>query len=865
MRRDLMKSVPADNTKRDSAERPFGRAARGYRANGWLGTLPLPARSKQQPPSDFTGNGAPYPTDVDVRRWRKFNGDGNICLRLADVPREFLADRDDLPPIYAGNNVDGWALIGIDVDDYGEKHGLTDLKELEAELGPLPATVVSSARWGDAPASGIRLFLVPKGYRYKGKAAKHIDIIHAGHRYAVVWPSVHPSGSQYEFRYGAAGSGAELEVYDPAGVPPVADVAVLPESWFTYLLSGSGDFADAKSGMEFGELEDWAEATLHDCMGNPCRLMAADLAKYLDALDESDQHHPLNTVIWRLTQNALEGHSGWYTTVRAYIDQWVEVSKGKRHPDEMQAEVVRNVTGALDKAKPMLDERGGYVPEDTCAVDASRYDSEGWAARVEEVCEAVEDDDVSFSTGDHSGQVRLAHFLAKYYAGRLIHVKNSAEGWFYWADTHWREDDTGRAVEAVKDTLKRAFTESFEYEDEDARKRLQSDINKCLSASGVMGVLKMASSDPAFARSIDQLDSDPNLVNMPNGTLDLRTFTVRPNNPAELITKITRGRYRGDGTDSVGPVWKSHLERVLPGEALRRFLLQLLGIALPGKLPEPNMLVIFHGEKGRNGKSKTFEAVIHALGDYGLKANSELLLDKKHATHPTERYALRGRRFAVTSEIKSGAKMNAALMKELTGDKTYSARAMHRNEITFPVTWLLVMVTNHLPHVDAGDDAVWKRIKAIPFDVVLPPNEWNLKLGDELEAQEEADGVLTSMVLGYRDFVENGLREPEQVTNATNRYRLRNDDAGQFVVERCLTGAEALEALAAGGINPQPTELHEAYMKWFNSSQGVRAIPLGRKQFGAAMDRLGFETYAAADKKRRRAGIVLKGDEEEVE
>jgi hypothetical protein len=309
--------IPAEHIEREQL-RPFAIAAKRYRANGWLGTLPLPPRAKEAPPEGFTGHGKPYPSDVDVRRWRKENADSNICLRLYEVPRDRL--NGQLPFAYSGNHVDGWALLGIDVDDYGEKHGAAQLRDLETKLGPLPATVVSSARWGDAPLSGIRLFLVPKGYRYKGKAAKHIDVIHAGHRYVVVWPSIHPSGSLYEFRYGAPGTDAELEVYDDTDVPPVTDVAVLPEAWFTYLLSGAGDYADAQSDMEFGELEDWTEATFHDCTGDPCRLMAEDLAKYVDDLDESDQHHPLNTVIWRLTQNAMEGHSGWYTTVRAYID-----------------------------------------------------------------------------------------------------------------------------------------------------------------------------------------------------------------------------------------------------------------------------------------------------------------------------------------------------------------------------------------------------------------------------------------------------------------------------------------------------------------------------------------------------------------
>lgn len=133
-----MTSLPEPTARR----KPFGRNTRTYRELGWLGTLPLPPNAKEPPPDGFTGHGAPYPNDVDVRRWRRERANGNIALRLAEVPREWL--NGNLAFAYAGNNVDGWELIGIDVDDYGDKHGAQQLADMEAELGALPDTIVSS-------------------------------------------------------------------------------------------------------------------------------------------------------------------------------------------------------------------------------------------------------------------------------------------------------------------------------------------------------------------------------------------------------------------------------------------------------------------------------------------------------------------------------------------------------------------------------------------------------------------------------------------------------------------------------------------------------------------------------------------------
>jgi putative DNA primase/helicase len=478
-----------------------------------------------------------------------------------------------------------------------------------------------------------------------------------------------------------------------------------------------------------------------------------------------------------------------------------------------------------------------------------------------------------FSTSDHAGQVRLSHFLARYFDGHLIHVKNTPTGWFYWTGTHWQEDDIGRSIEAVKATLKRAAIRAVNLQATDPQRadKLLADVKKCWStASGVAGVLKMAESNPVFARSIHKLDADPYLLNMPNGTLDLRTFKVKEHDPADLMTRITHGRYFGDHRDQIGPVWNAHLDRILP-KRVRRYLLRVFGKgALIGTLPEPNMLAVLHGPKGRNGKSKTYEAIITALGGLngdGYQANSELLLEQKGSTHPTRLFSLRGRRFVVTAEINEGRRLNAALMKELTGNQFINARAMHKNEIQMPVTWLLVMVTNNLPQVDSNDMGVWKRMKTVPFLVELAEKDQDERLAEKLATQREADGVLVSLVEGYKDAIRNGLEEPEEVHTATKRYRLSNNKAGRFIDERCLVGAEALAAAEDGGAHyPTSTELLDAYIKWFYGEHpGTAAMPLGPKQFSQALKALGFERrQGLPDKAWRWGSLVLRPEDEDA-
>jgi hypothetical protein len=164
--------------------------------------------------------------------------------------------------------------------------------------------------------------------------------------------------------------------------------------WHGHLLAGVGGDADPKSDMGFGELEEWAIATFKDVEGEPCGLMARGVAEYIEALDSSDSHHPLNDVVWRLTMNAVEGHAGWNTALNQYLAEWRETAKGKRDLGEMQGEVLRTIDGALAKAKAKFDARQRYMPDDKCAGGVG--DTDAWTRRL---VEAEAEAEVEFVPG----------------------------------------------------------------------------------------------------------------------------------------------------------------------------------------------------------------------------------------------------------------------------------------------------------------------------------------------------------------------------------------------------------------------------------------------------------------------------------
>lgn len=437
----------------------------------------------------------------------------------------------------------------------------------------------------------------------------------------------------------------------------------------------------------------------------------------------------------------------------------------------------------------------------------------------------------------HRGQVRMAYRLAASHADVLMYVHGI--GWHAWNGRRWVEDDQGQAKRAVLDVLREALAGSLGDKD------LRGDVNKCESAAGVAGVLDLAAALEPFAFTVTDLDADPYLLNVDNGTLDLRTFELRAHDPQDRITKVTRGAY----TTDAGPLWTGFLKRVLPDAEVREFLQRLTGVGLLGVVVE-HVLGILTGV-GRNGKGVFYGAYGHALGDYATVAEPDLFMHREGA-HPTGEMDLRGVRWAVVSENDRGRRMAEATMKRLTGGDEIKARRMRQDFVRFKPSHTPILVTNHLPVVAGDDPALWARMRVVPFAVVIPAAERDTHLEERL--QLEADAILSWAVAGYRDYLNRGgLAEPEAVRVATDDYRRDSDAVRRFVDECCILNPHMFVTTA------------DAHARWSHWSVVDGAEPMSRKAFGQALDRLGYPAGSAVNGKRLRRGIGLYADDQEAD
>jgi putative DNA primase/helicase len=428
-------------------------------------------------------------------------------------------------------------------------------------------------------------------------------------------------------------------------------------------------------------------------------------------------------------------------------------------------------------------------------------------------------------------QLGYAHRLIHVYGGRLRYVP-TWKRWLYWDGSRWAHDRTGQAQRWAK-LIARVMTDSVLASDDAAMRRDQYPIaEKGETNAFVSGVLSLASTAPQTAVDHEDLDADPYLLNCTNGTLDLRTGEMREHNPADLITKMTGAAC---DPEAPGKTFRGFLDRVQPDEGMRQFLARLLGHALEGRVAE-HILPIFCGE-GANGKSTLVTAAVAALGDYAGPAEAELLSARSFDAHPTGVADLCGLRLARIDEGDKGRHLGEGTVKRLTGGDRLKARRMREDFWSFDPTHTFVLLTNHKPVITGTDEGIWRRVRLVPCDVVIPKEERDLDFGERLVP--ELDHILAWLVAGHADWKANGLGEPDAVADATDTYRGESDAVGRYLAERCMPHGEV-----------RSSDLFADYQKWC-ATEGEEAG--SNKALSQALETKGF------DKKKTDTGAFWKG------
>jgi putative DNA primase/helicase len=386
-------------------------------------------------------------------------------------------------------------------------------------------------------------------------------------------------------------------------------------------------------------------------------------------------------------------------------------------------------------------------------------------------------------------------------------------------DSAWRSGLTKAPVEATEDGVARAFTHrhgsKFEFDpnmgkwcawtpdgwlqgadhlvlDELRGIARETDKASLRSARSIKGAEQLLRIDPSH-RTSSQWDSNPLILGVPGGVVELQSGEVRAAKPDDRVTKCTRL-----APQPCEPVeWLRFLAGTTGGDNdLVGFLQRMCGYALSGHTREQVFFFIYGS--GGNGKSVFLEVLSTCLGDYYTTANMEAFTSADENRHPTELARLRGARSVGASETRQGSHWDEARLKQLTGGDAVTARFMRQDFFTFVPQFKLVFVGNHKPHLTNIDDAIRRRLLIIPF--VLKPIRPDPELANKLK--QEAGAILNWAIQGCIQWQRGGLRPPLSVRAATDGFLAAEDHLGRWIEECCIRGPQERST---------PTELHDSW------------------------------------------------------
>ena len=425
-----------------------------------------------------------------------------------------------------------------------------------------------------------------------------------------------------------------------------------------------------------------------------------------------------------------------------------------------------------------------------------------------------------------------------------------------WTGRRWKRDaksvgTLGRTADVVVDIGRAAARTRAEAEnttDDDERERLEeaaaaleSWSHRTESAIRRRSIIQLLPSEGSRI-SHEELDAKPMLLNLRNGTLDLKTGKLREHDRDDLLTHCCPVAWN---PQAECPRWREFLKRVLPDPEARGVMQRAGGYSLTGDVSEQDLFLLL-GD-GQNGKTTFVSPIQWLLGpSLSCVVPPRTFLAGASNTHPTTIASLHGKRFAVSSDEASGGdRWDPARVKQLTGGDRLTARRMKEDFWEFCPSHKLWVLANSFPAGASGPDAfaMLRRIVVVKFDVIIPDAEVDKHLPEAL--QREARGILVWLVQGASDWLRGGLAVPEHMRRLTDEMRGRLDPVGAFI-EECIESAPGEDIPAR--------ELHQAYTAWAQA-KGIQ--PGSETAFG----RLAKDKLTRAERVGGRAyvDVRLKG------
>ena len=235
---------------------------------------------------------------------------------------------------------------------------------------------------------------------------------------------------------------------------------------------------------------------------------------------------------------------------------------------------------------------------------------------------------------------------------------HSRKSWYLWTGHHWQEDQTIAIYQIVSRELAPLYLRAAANAQEAGKQELSENLEKRAAAlrnkKRMDAVIALARSEDALKLTGNEWDSDPLLLGVNNGVIELKTGTFRAGKPDDYILTYAPTDWRG--LDEPAPEWEKFLQDIFSGDQeLCKFIQRLLGYGISGK----SRSYFTHPVGEANGKSTMLEVISHVLGPVWqcLVKLTRLWIFKRGDGPRPFVYALKGKRMVWASESNEGRRI----------------------------------------------------------------------------------------------------------------------------------------------------------------------------------------------------------------
>lgn len=416
---------------------------------------------------------------------------------------------------------------------------------------------------------------------------------------------------------------------------------------------------------------------------------------------------------------------------------------------------------------------------------------------------------------------------AKFFVGMFPddYVYNDKLGWYVLnRETNiWESSDgiPGDLFNRVSDTMMRLMRDEIEglsnrlnkniekysadaSKIEEVRKEHQSKMKLYISTLRVLGSKDFTNGIISFCKSLYHNADLEKLMNecrtlfaFKNGKcVELETGKVRDIQPDDYVSINCGYDYPEKRNQVIEKQIQKTINTMFEDEEMVDYLLNAFASCLYGN----NRFEVFYFlyGYGANGKGVIGDLLKTTFGGYYCTAPGQLLTNVSKAQDAPNPVLVKNRhgRIMMTTEPEEGKKLNADLLKQLTGNDVVDARALHKDIISCVPHYTPFIQTNTLPGFVGTTAGMDRRVRVIhfPFQFVSSPSLPNerkrdIKLKDIVKTKEWRDSFIMILLDKVKEINEmDNIHIPEKAKDAGAIYLSDNNPIGTWLKDNYKFG-----------------------------------------------------------------------------